>query len=392
MRGHIKRRSGGSWSIVIDIGKDPATGKRRQQWYTVKGTKKEAQSKMRELLDALEKGVFVKPNKRTFEAWLEEWLENYAKMRVSPKTWDGYRHIVRRHISPALGALELIKLEPRHLQNHYAKELASGRLNGKGGLGNRAVQYEHRIISNALTYALKMGVVSRNVAQAVDPPRVAHKTMMVLAADDIEKVLNEARLTTYYPIIFTALYTGMRRGELLALRWKDLDLTLARLSVVNSLYRLNGKTVIKEPKSPHSRRMIALPPTLSLMLRDYKGERQARMILTGDPLTEEDFVFARNNGKPHDPDTVTGAWAKIAKNVGLANVRFHDLRHTHATLMLMAGIHPKIVSERLGHSKVAITLDIYSHIVPGLQEAAAESFDKLLKPKIGDIKNPLAKC
>ncbi len=387
MRGHIKQRAKGSWSIVIDVGRDPQTGKRQQQWHTIKGTKKEAEAKPRELIDALEKGVFVKPSKMTVGEWLEEWLKNYAALHVSPRTLEGYKFLIRRHIAPALGALELTKLESRHLQNYYAKALTTGRLNGEGGLGNRSVQYQHRIISNALKYGLRMGVLSRNVAQAVDPPRLVRKPLSVLSPEDLARFLKAAKDTIYYPILFAALYTGMRRGELLALRWRDIDLAMSTLSVVNSLYRLNRQTVIKEPKSQHSRRMIALPPTLTLMLSNYKIEQARQREIIDKPLSDNDFVFAHIDGEPIDPDTVTQAFGNILQKAGLPHMRFHDLRHTHATLMLKAGIHPKIVSERLGHAKVSITLDIYSHILPGLQEAAAESFDKMLKPKILDVED-----
>ncbi len=387
MRGHIKQRAKGSWSIVIDVGRDPQTGKRQQQWHTVRGTKKEAETKLREVLDALEKGVYVKPSKMTVGQWLEEWLASYATLHVSPRTYEGYRFLVRRHIIPALGAIELSKLEPRHLQSHYAKALAMGRLNGGGGLGNRSVQYQHRIISNALRYGVKMGVLGRNVAQAVDPPRLVRKALSVLAPEDLSRFLEAAKRTVYYPLLFTALYTGMRRGELLALRWRDVDLEMATLSVVNSIYRLNRQYVIKEPKSPHSRRMIALPPTLTLMLRNYRIEQAKQREMVGKPLAENDFVFAHIDGEPIDPDTVTQAFGNILQKAGLPHLRFHDLRHTHATLMLKAGVHPKIVSERLGHAKISITLDIYSHILPGLQEAAAESFDKMLKPKVPEVED-----
>ena len=387
MRGHIKQRAKGSWSIVIDVGRDPRTGKRQQQWHTVRGTKKEAETKLRELLQSLETGGYIKPSKLTLGDWLEHWLESYAALHVSPRTYEGYKFLVRRHIIPALGALELTRLEPRHLQSHYAKALASGRLNGKGGLGNRSVQYQHRIISNALTYGVKMEVLSRNVAQAVDPPRLVRKSMSVLAPEDLARFLVAARSTVYYPLLFTALYTGMRRGELLALRWRDVDLEMATLSVVNSIYRLNGQYVITEPKSPHSRRMIALPPTLTLMLSNYRIEQAKQREMVGKPLADNDLVFAHIDGEPIDPDTVTQAFGNILQKAGLPHLRFHDLRHTHATLMLKAGVHPKIVSERLGHAKVSITLDTYSHILPGLQEAAAESFDKMLKPKVPEVED-----
>lgn len=395
MRGHITQRSKGSWSIVIDAGRDPATGKRRQQWHTIKGTKKEAEIKMRELLQAVESGTYTKPSKQTLGEWLKDWLKNYSAINISARTAVSYGEQINQHIIPALGAIYLSELQPQQLQSYYAQALISGRKRGNGGLSKQTVLYQHRIISQSLNDAVRHGVVARNVATVVQPPRPKRKAMATIPHDDVTRFLEEAKNTPFYEVFFTALYTGMRRGELLALRWCDVDLDLATLSVVQSLYRLTGgEFVIKEPKSPQSRRSIALPPTLAVMLRKYKEDRTAAGVLTGKLLSENDLVFCHYDGSPFDPSSVTHSFGKTAKKIGLSGVRFHDMRHSHATLMLKAGVHPKIVSERLGHARVGITLDTYSHVLPGLQEAAAESFDKMLQPRECDnqsVSKPLAK-
>ena len=186
----------------------------------------------------------------------------------------------------------------------------------------------------------------------------------------------------------------MWRGELLALRWCDVDVDLASLSVVQTLYRMKGEFVVKEPKSPHSRRAIALSPSLAILLRNYRVKQEKQREMLGKPLSDTDLVFSHIDGRPIDPDTVTHAFNNMLNKCGIPHIRFHDLRHSHATLMLKAGIHPKIVSERLEHAKVSITLDIYSHVLPSLQEAAAERFDKMLETEVGeekDVSKPLAK-
>lgn len=384
MRGHIKQRSKGSWSIVIDVGRDPQTGKRRQQWQTVKGTKRDAELALRETLHSLERGGYVKPSRVTVGEWLKEWLDGYVELNCSPRTKASYEMIIRRHIIPELGTIPLSQVEPRHLQAFYSRQRAKGRVQGKGQLSSRTVRYCHSLLAEALGYAVKMGLIGRNVALAIDAPRVEHKAMSTLAPEDVPKFLEAAAETPYYAFFYTLLYTGMRRGEALALRWKNVDLGLpslsvtAFLSVVETAYKLNGSYVIKEPKTPHSRRQIALPPSLGLVLRQRRAEQKTQGDLLGKPSTDNDFVFAHPDGTPLDPSTVSHALANIIRKAGLPHIRLHDLRHTHATVMLKASVHPKVVSERLGHSSIRITLDTYSHVLPGIQEAAAQRFDDFL--------------
>ena len=219
-------------------------------------------------------------------------------------------------------------------------------------------------------------------AEAVDPPRPEHKNITTLAPENVSKFLEATRETPYYVLFYTALYTGMRLGELLGLRWSDVDLDMANLSVVQALYKRSGICKMVEPKSSKSRRQIALSPSLALLLRDYKTEQQAQRILLGAPMVDSNLVFSRIDGKPLDPGTISHTSAKVLKKAGLPHIRFHDLRHSHATLLLKAGIHPKIVSERLGHANIGITLDTYSHVLPGLQERAARRFDEMLEPRV----------
>ena len=395
MKGHIRQRSKGTWSIVIDVGRDPKTGKRRQQWHTVKGTKKDAERELREKLRSLETGAYVKPQKISLGEYLEHWIQSYVVIHTSPRTAEGYQAIVDRYLIPALGAIPLCQLQPQHLENYYAHALSHGRLDGKGGLSARTVLHQHRVLSQALSHAVKQGLLARNVAEAVAAPRPGRSRMATLSFADVPRFLDAARRTPYYILFYAALYTGMRRGELLGLRWCDIDLGKASISVVQTLYRLSsGEFVIKEPKSPHSRRLVSLSPSLAELLRGYHAEQEAQKILLGTTLTGQDLVFAHPDGSPLDPSTVTHAFGKLIKKAELPHIRFHDLRHTHATLMLKGGVHPKIVSERLGHANIGITLDTYSHVVPGLQEAAALRFDALISSEAEqteDVSKMLAK-
>ena len=378
MKGSIRQRSRGNWQITIDLGRDGATGRRLRHYETVRGSKKLAQQRLAELLVSIEQGTYIKLKRITLAEWLENWLNGYVATNCSPKTAQSYQSEVHCHLIPALGRIPLSQLQPQHVQNYYSYALSQGRTDGKGGLSKRTVLYHHCILFEALNYAVRQGVVVRNVAQAADPPRPERKAMTILTSEQLTTFWNCARETPYYEFFYTLYCTGLRRGELLALRWRNVDLDMACFFVVETAYKLNGTYIIRQPKTAKSRREVALPSSLAILLREYKARKELERLLLGKRLTDDDFVFADASGAPLNPDTVTHAFGKLIRKAALPHARLHDLRHTHATLMFREGIHPKVVQERLGHSNIATTLDIYSHVVPGLQEAAAERFDKLL--------------
>ena len=380
MKGHIRQRSKGSWEIFYDMGDDPVTGKRRQKSQTVKGTKRDAQRVLREVLLSLEQGAYIKPNKVALGEWLRQWLKEYASMNTTDRTQESYKYIIERHLIPLMGNIMLHELQPQHIQSYYADKMREGRTDGKGGLSARSVVYHHRILSKALDYAVKMGMVVRNVAGVVQPPRVKKVTMRTLSPEEVSRFMEAAQDTDYYVFFSTLLFTGLRRGELLALRWRNLDLIENTLTVVETAYTLgNGDYIIKEPKTVQSRRSVKLSVALVELLKAYRIDQEILRIQLGVSLDADDFVFIRPDGKPLNPNAVTLAFRRIVKKACLRNLRIHDLRHTHATLMLKMGIHPKVVSERLGHASIGITLDIYSHVLPGLQEEAAEKFDTIFE-------------
>jgi len=380
MKGHIRQRSKGSWTIWVDLGRDPETGKRKQQTLTVRGSKKDAERELRMILTRLETGAYTKPAKLMVGGYLEQWLQGYVSSNTSPRTHERYAEIAHAHLIPALGSIPLTALRPQHIQDYYARALESGRRDGKGGLSAQTVQHHHRVLYEALKHAVKHGILMRNVGEAVDPPRPEHKEMATLDPNAVNRLLDAGRRTPYYVLFYTAVYTGLRRSELLALRWCHVDLDLATLSVVETLHQLhNRELVFRQPKSKWGRRQIALSPSLAILLREHKAKQEATRKLLGLEPSPSDLVFSQPNGSPLQPDSITQAFTRLARSIGLRGVRFHDLRHTHATLMLRQGIHPKIVSERLGHSSIAITLDTYSHVLPGLQEAAAQRFEEGLQ-------------
>ncbi|MFC1847536.1 tyrosine-type recombinase/integrase [Chloroflexota bacterium] len=250
------------------------------------------------------------------------------------------------------------------------------------GLGfTPQVKYIHTTLHKVLNSAVKMGMISRNPADSVDIPKVNRREMQVMTEADIHILLEYTRETPYYALFYLAIFTGMRRSELLALRWIDIDLILSQISVSRTLHQLHNRDiVIRQTKTDKGRRLIALSPSTTSVLREYRTQQETTRGTLGLNLTDADLVFSQYDGKPLLPDSITQAWRHIAKISGLDGIRPHDARHTHASLMLKQGIHPKIVQERLGHASIQITLDTYSHIAPGLQQAAANCFDDILLP------------
>jgi integrase len=372
MRGHIVKRSKNSYSIAISLGKDPTTGKYKQRWVSVRGTKKDAERRLSELLHQLDNGTLITPSKITFAEYLDRWLSDYVKTNLSPRGFERYESIVRVHLLPSLGSMTLTQLRPEHLQKHYTSKL-------NNGLSPLTVRYHHVVLHKALQTAVKWGLVSRNVADGVDVPRARRTEMQTWDEDDIARFLEVAKDSPYYVLFYTALFTGMRRSELLGLRWCDVDFIFSQVSISRSLHQLrDGSYVFTQPKSAKSRRTIAVSPSAILTLKEHKDHQEVQRAMLGISLKDDDLVFSTVEGKPLRPNTVSRAWTIMATRSGLKVIRLHDARHTHASLMLKQGVHPKIVQERLGHATIAVTLDTYSHVAPGLQEAAAAGFDKLV--------------
>ena len=370
MRGCIVKRGKNSYSIKISVGKDANSGKYKYQWTTVKGNKKEAEKRLSELLNQLDNGTFMKPGKTTLAEYLERWLKDYVQPNLAPRTSEGYGHIMRHRLIPALGNVTLTSLKPEHLQHYYSEKLSNG-------LSAQTVRHHHTCLHKALQTAVEWGLLARNPADAVRPPRAQGIEMQTWDEDEIFKFLEAARQTPYFALYHTALFTGMRRSELLGLRWCDLDLLLCKVYVTRSLHVLiGGQVIIRQPKTAKGKRMIDLSPLAASVLREHREKQQLDRAMLGAPLKDDDLVFSNLEGKPLLPNTVTHAWIKLVRRIGIKPIRLHDARHSHASLMLKQGTHPKIVQERLGHSSISITLDTYSHVAPGLQEAAAARFDQ----------------
>lgn len=367
--GYIKERKKGVWDVKVSLGRDPSTGKYRYQWFTVRGSRHIAEMRLAEIQHQVKAGVYTITGKTTVAQYLNRWLAEYAKPNLTPRSYERYESIVRVHLVPDIGSIQLTKLRPEHIQKHYAAMLEKG-------LSPLSVRYHHTVLHKALQTAIKWGTVSRNAADGVDAPRVRQGDIQTWDESEVITFLESCRGTHYYALFYLALFTGMRRGELLALRWQDIDFVYSQISVNRSIHHLeDGSYIFTQPKTKKSRRTIALSPSAFLMLDSYRKAKEIELKMMDQELKDGDLVF-NTLGKPWRPNTVSRAWTIMAARAGVKVIRLHDARHTHASLMLKQGIHPKIVQERLGHSTISITLDTYSHVAPGLQEAAAKRFDE----------------
>ncbi len=381
MRGHIRQKSRGSWQITIDTGIGP-DGERHRHFETVHSSRKsDAQKRLTELLASLDKGVYTPPGRLTLAEHLHNWLEGYVKTNCSQRTLDGYQSIIDCHLIPGLGHIQLKQLQPRVIQAYYGKAVQH--------LSARTVHHQHRVLSQALKYAVRQGYLGHNPCDLVDAPSPRKKLMRTLTPSEVEVLLDTAKDSYYYPVIYTAVSTGLRQAELLGLRWRDIDLYMLSISVSQVLYKRGGLCQFKEPKTAHSRRRVAMTPKLALFLRDYQADRERLYHQLGREVALDDLVFASVEGKPLDPGVVSHNFSRMAKRAGLGAVRFHDLRHTFASLMLLRGAKPKVISEALGHASVGFTMDVYSHIIEGMQADAMALLDEVLPE--GVVKNSVAK-
>jgi integrase len=380
MPGRIVKRSRSSWTVVVDLGPHPETGKRRQLSRAIKGTKRDAEALLVQLLHDRDGGI-DRPDKRvTVGDYLDRWLEDYVRLNCAPKTAQTYREIVSGHLRPAFGSMQLTALRPQAIQAFYSRALYNGRRDGRGGLSARSVLRYHQVLHAALRTAVKWQLLARNPADAVEPPRAPRRELHIADATQLGRLFAIADATPYGPLIRLAAMTGLRRGELLGVRWADVDLDGAVLHVQQSAQRISGQGIVfRQPKTNRSRRAVALSPATVAFLRQHRRRQAEARLLAGPAYQDRDLVFTSGLGGALEPGTLRRAWTRIRAEAGLPRLRLHDLRHAHATLLLSQGVHPKIVSERLGHASIAITLDTYSHVLPGLQASAAAGLDRLFE-------------
>ena len=364
MAGRLENRGKNVWRARVFVGRDGDS--KQKYWYkTIHGNKTEAQAVLNRMLLAKDTGEILVDNRITMDEYLDRWLETAVKPRVRAKTYREYRATLHRNVRPKLGARRLTSVRPQDVQDLYTDLQAKG----------KSARLTHVLMKGALKQAVAWQMLAKNPADYVTPPkRESARKMHAMAQDEIERFLKAAESSRWAPFFHVLVGTGLRPSEALALRWRDVDLATGTLTVRRSVQWDKDKRehVFNEPKTPSSRRTIPLPYGLTRVLADH-------MVMTSYD-TPDDLVFTTRSGKPGGHRTIVQeAFKPAVRRAGLdESIRLYDLRHTHATLLLLAGVHPKVVSERLGHSSVAITLDVYSHVLPGMQQEAAQKLDGVL--------------
>ncbi|KQT60381.1 MULTISPECIES: tyrosine-type recombinase/integrase [unclassified Aureimonas] len=376
MKGSIRERSPGKWAIIVDV-HDPETGERRRKWHSFAGTKRQAQEECARIVTSIKHGGYTEPTKITVGEFLERWLEQEAS-NVAPKTLERYAEIARKNIVPLLGRTTLAKLKPEAIDGAWTKALASGRRDGKGGLSPRTVHHMRRVLIKALNQAVVWEILAKNPATLSKPPKVERKAMKAYGAGTTAELLDAIRGSRIFVPVLLAVMCGLRRGEIIALRWQSIDFANRRIAVTETAEQTLGAVRNKETKTGRSR-TVDLSSTVMDELRRHRAAQAEEQLKLGIRPDERSFVVAQIDGKPLQPRSLSHEWTRVLAKTSLERIRFHDLRHSHATQMLAAGVHPKVAQERLGHSTIAITLDTYSHVMPGMGADAAEQVDAAIR-------------
>lgn len=376
MRGSIVRRKD-KYYVITELPRDE-DGKRRQKWHSGYSSRREAERALSKLQVEIDEGRYVAPGTKTLAQFVrDDWLPA-TSVRVRPLTLKHYREQLERYALPELGHLRLDKLEPLMLTKHYAMLLKRPKGRGVGNLSPRTVRYTHVVLKRALQDAVVWRMLGHNPCIGAQPPSEAAARppeMQTWSLEELHEFLRGTEGDRDHIGYVLAATCGLRRGEVCGLRWTDLDLTPRtgppHLQVRQQLVMLGNTPTLSAPKTAASRRRVALDPGTVDLLERHRLQQKIERLACGPAWQESRLVVARPDGGPVNPTDWARRFYKQVRRLGLPKIRFHDLRHTHATLALQAGIHPKIMSERLGHTSTAFTLDIYSHAVPTLQGEAA---------------------
>lgn len=365
------RNSDKKWVGSVTLGK----GKRKVIYGK---TRKEVQEKLKIVLHDQQQGTLVTAQPQTVAHFLTDWLENTHRRRLRPRTYERYREALYLHIIPSLGHIQLQKLTAQQVQAFYTRKADEG-------LAPATIIYYHSVLHNALDTAVKWGLVVRNVCDLVAPPRKDRFEIQPLTMEQMQHLLATLRGHKWEALFTLAMATGMRRGELLGLKWQDINFEAGRLQVRRVLSRVPTHMparehvyVEAEPKTQKSRRSVMIAPFALEALKRHRVSQLEAKVKAGECWQEHDYVFCTLQGRHLGPNHVVVEFKKLLTRAGLPNIRFHDLRHSAATLLLSLGIHPKVVQELLGHTQISITMDVYSHVLPGMQQDAMRQLDAAL--------------
>ena len=383
MKGRVRKRGKNSWQIRVETGKDP-DGDRVFDYATVRGTRAEAETELTKRVNDVNTGAYVDNSRISVAEFFDRWLTTYAESNVAPKTLQGYRCIVELHLKPAFGSLPLQKLTPFQIQSHYARLLKhGGRKDGrKGALSPQTVLHQHRLLSEALRMAVRWQLLARNPCDAVTPPKARPREVQVIDETETAWLIDTSQGTRLHVPILMTTCAGLRRGEILAATWGDLDPERGTLRIVRAVSETKADGVFfKEPKSKRSR-TVALPPLLLEALTAHRAEQERNREMLGPGYADNDLICCQPDGSLWKPSAFTSAYRALLKRRGLQGPNFHALRHSHASHMLRAGVDLKEVQMRLGHARASFTLSTYAHLLPGQDEEAARRVDAVLRKAI----------
>lgn len=366
--GTIRKRKDGRWEGRIHMQRAIGPPVRRSVYGD---TRAEVQAKVRKLITDNDNGIESGPARHAVGVFLQRWLDEIATPRLRPRTLEGYRHHVQRHLIPHLGHLRLQQLGPSHVQA-LINELA------RRGLSPRTIRYVRSVLRVALNQALKWNLVSRNAAALVDLPRARQHEFQVLDPSQAKALMFASRESRLEALLSVALAVGLRIGEAMALQWDDVDLDTKTIRVRRALQRSGGKTAFVLPKSERSRRMVTLPDFAVESLRRHRAAQGKERLIAGSSWTDLGLVFATPIGTPLDYSNLRREFRLLLTKAGLPPMRIHDLRHTCATLLLAQGVNPRVVMETLGHSQIGLTLGTYSHVLPEVHRDAATRMNTIL--------------
>ncbi|HHW17738.1 MAG TPA: site-specific integrase [Firmicutes bacterium] len=365
--GSIFKRKDGRWCAELFVGYGE-NGKKRI-WRAYGDSRKEVQEKLTAKIRDYQQGLPVAVSKQTLGQFLETWLEDCVKGYVRPNTYANYKQVLR-HFT-AIASTPLNKLTPQQVQHLYRQKQDAGL--------TRTVVLMHAVLHKALDQAVKWGMVPRNIADAVERPRIPARQCHPLSQDEAVRFLEAASEDRLYALYVLAITCGLRFGELLGLCWKDVDLERGTLTVSHQLQTVDGKATLQVPKTAKSRRTIILPAVAIAALKKHRGRQLEERLKLGEAWQDWDLVFYSEIGTPLNESNVRNrSFYPLLEKAGLPRIRFHDLRHTCATLLLAQGVHPKFVQEQLGHSQISVTLDTYSHVTPSMMKDVAAKMDAIL--------------
>lgn len=379
---------GKKYEIIIEAGRDPQTGKRKRIYRVVNGRKSDAEREMARMIRELEQGTYIEPSKMTVADYLLHWLDAHGP-NLAPSTLASYTRIIKTHLTPALGGILLSKLTPLHIQKYYSNKLNEGRADGKeGGLSLRTVRYHHTVLREALQHAVKWGLIHDNPADFTTPPRPKKPEICPLDQNQLAQLLEAAEGHKDKWLYMFAAHSGMRQGEILALTWPAVDIEgkkpLARVRQTMGYINRQGFVFRPIGKSKKALRELTLLDQAAYALRQRRKQQlEEKMAAPPGQYQETDLIFTDHLGRPLDPSGLTRRFKRLATKAGFPNLRFHDLRHTFATFMLEMGIHPKVVQEYLGHETIGITMDTYSHVIPGVHQEAVARVNEYLANRNG---------